>query len=65
MTRSLKAQIFTWLVFSCFLLFPFKRSIELPILIMTIGGAVLAYNYGRAFFQEPAIRLFTLLFACI
>ncbi|OYW38871.1 MAG: hypothetical protein B7Z35_05960 [Hydrogenophilales bacterium 12-61-10] len=65
MTRSLKAQTFTWLVFSCFLLFPFKRSIELPILIMTIGGGVLAYHYGRAFFQEPAIRLFTLLFACI
>ena len=65
MTRSIKAQYFTWLIFSCFLLFPFKRSIELPILIMTIGGGVLAYRYGRAFFQEPAIRLFTLLFACI
>ena len=65
MTRSLKPQHFTWLVFSCFLLFPFSRSVELPILIMTIGGGVLAYKYGRTFFREPAVRLFTLLFACI
>ena len=65
MTRSLKPQHFTWLVFSCFLLFPFSRSVELPILIMTIGGGVLAYKYGRPFFREPAVRLFTLLFACI
>lgn len=65
MTRSLNAQYLTWLMFSCFLLFPFQRSVELPILIMTIGGGVLLYKYGRPFFQEPAIRLFTLLFACI
>lgn len=65
MTSFLKAQYFTWLIFSCFLLFPLKRSVEFPILIMTIGGGVLAYKYGRAFFREPAVRLFTLLFACI
>ncbi|MHB1188694.1 O-antigen ligase family protein [Thiobacillus sp.] len=65
MTRSLKSQYFTWLIFSCFLLFPLKRSVELPILIMAIGGGVLAYKYGRAFFREPAVKLFTLLFACI
>jgi O-antigen ligase len=65
MTRSLKPHHFTWLIFSCFLLFPFNRSVELPILIMAIGGSVLAYQYGRTFFQEPAVRLFTLLFACI
>jgi O-antigen ligase len=65
MTLPFKAQHYTWLIFFCFLLFPFKRSVELPILIMTIGGGVLAYQYGKAFFHEPAIRLFTLLFACI
>ncbi len=65
MTRFIKPQHFTWLIFSCFLLFPFKRSVELPLLIMTIGGGVLLYKYGRAFLQEPAVRLFTLLFACI
>lgn len=65
MTRSLQAQHYTWLVFSCFLLFPFGRSVELPLLFMTIGGGVLAYRAGRAFFQEPGIRFFTLLFACI
>lgn len=65
MTYSPNARHFTWLIFFCFLLFSFKRSVELPILIMTIGGGVLAYQYGRSFFQAPAIKLFTLLFACI
>lgn len=65
MTFSPNARHFTWLIFFCFLLFPFKRSVELPILIMTIGGGVLAYQYGRSFFHAPAIKLFTLLFACI
>ena len=65
MTFSPNARYFTWLIFFCFLLFPFRRSVELPILIMTIGGGVLAYQYGRTFFQAPAIKLFTLLFACI
>jgi len=65
MTLSPNARHFTWLIFFCFLLFPFKRLVELPVLIMTIGGGVLAYQYGRTFFQEPAIKLFTLLFACI
>jgi O-antigen ligase len=65
MTPILKAQYFTWLIFASFLLFPFGRSVELPILIMTIGGGVLAYQHGRAFFREPSVRFFTLLFACI
>ena len=60
-----KAQHFTWLIFACFLLFPFRRSVELPLLIMAIGGIVLAYKYRNAFFHEPAIKLYTLLFACI
>jgi O-antigen ligase len=55
----------TWLVFFSFLLFPFSRSVELPILIMTVAGGVIAYRYGRTFFQEPAVRLFSFLFACI
>jgi O-antigen ligase len=65
MTLSPNARYFTWLIFFCFLLFPFRRSVELPLLIMTIGGGVLAYQYDRPFFQEPAIKLFTLLFVCI
>ncbi|MBU1395701.1 MAG: O-antigen ligase family protein [Gammaproteobacteria bacterium] len=65
MTLSPNARYFTWLIFFCFLLFPFRRTVELPMLIMTIGGGVLAYQYGRPFFQAPAIKLFTLLFACI
>ncbi len=65
MTLSPNARYFTWLIFFCFLLFPFRRTVELPILIMAIGGGVLAYQYGKPLFQAPAIKLFTLLFACI
>jgi O-antigen ligase len=60
-----KAHYFTWLIFACFLLFPLRRSVELPLLIMVIGGIVLAYKYRGAFFHEPAVKLYTLLFACI
>lgn len=65
MTRFSKVQYSTWLLFSCFLLFPLSRSVELPVLILTIGGGVLAYKHGRALFREPSVRLFTLLFVCI
>lgn len=65
MPHPSKALYFTLLIFSCFLLFPYKRSVELPILIMTLGGAVLAYQHGRALLGEPAVRIFTLLFMCI
>ncbi|MDT3705251.1 MAG: O-antigen ligase family protein [Thiobacillus sp.] len=65
MARSAKAYYVTWLIFSCFLLFPFKRLVELPILIMTIGGGVLAYKYRETFFRAPSVKFFTLLFLCI
>jgi len=59
------AQYFTWLIFACFLLFPFRRSVELPLLIMALGGIMLAYRYRSAFLHEQAVKLYTLLFACI
>ena len=65
MTLSLKPQYSTWLIFACFLLFPFKRSFELPVLIMAIAGLALTYQQGRELFQEPAVKLLTLLSACI
>jgi O-antigen ligase len=65
MTFSFKAQYGTWLIFACFLLFPFKRSVELPLLIMAISGAFLAYKYRDTLFRAQPVKLFTLLFACI
>ena len=65
MTLSSKTHYFTWLIFGCFLLFPFKRLVELPLLIMAIGGGVLAYKYRDVIFRAPSVKLFTLLFACI
>jgi O-antigen ligase len=65
MSPTSKPQYFTWLIFSSLLLFPVARSVELPVLIMTIGGGVLLYKLGWAFFRHPAVKFFTLLFACI
>ena len=55
----------TLLIFACFVLFPVARSVELPVLIMAVGGMVLAYKGGAGFFRMPAARDFSLLAACI
>jgi O-antigen ligase len=65
MSPAVKPQYFTWLIFSSLLLFPVARSVELPVLIMTIGGGVLLYKQGWAFYRQPAVKFFTLLFACV
>ena len=65
MPPSFKAHLPVALIFSCFLLFPFSRSVELPVLIMTVYGVVLAFQQGRSLVQMPAIRLFSLLALCI
>jgi O-antigen ligase len=65
LSSPLRAQISVWLIFLCFVLFPFKRSFELPILIMTISGIVLSYRLGKDLFRLPATKAFTLLAACI
>lgn len=55
----------TGLIFSSFLLFPVARSVELPVLIMAISGMVLAYKLGKDLFRLPAVKVFSLLAACI
>jgi hypothetical protein len=65
MTRLPETHFSTWLIFSCFLLFPFSRTVELPVLVMAIAGGIVAYRQGIAFWNAPAVRLFTVLFACI
>lgn len=65
MSLSHRNQYVAWLIFSSFVLFPVKRSVELPVLIMMVWGGVLLYQHGWAFFRQPAVKFFTLLFACI
>jgi O-antigen ligase len=65
MSLPIKPRYSSWLIFLCFLLFPFKRSVELPVVIMAIGGMVLTYRQGKEFLGLPAIRAFSLLTACI
>ena len=65
MTRFAETNFSTWLIFSCFLLFPFSRTVELPMLVMAIAGGIVAYRQRKVFWNVPAVRLFTLLFACI
>ncbi len=45
-------------------LLPVSRSVELPLLIMLIGGIIIAIQQRAALLREPTIRLFSLLFIC-
>ena len=65
MSPAIKAHIPAALIFSCFVLFPFGRSVELPVLIMTVWGIVIAFQQRSSLMQMPAIRLFSLLALCI
>ncbi len=65
MLSTLKPHLPVALIFSCFLLFPFGRSVELPVLIMTVYGVILAYQQRGRLMQMPAARLFNLLALCI
>src|ERR1700690_3530933 len=65
MSLHISKHYSTGLIFSCFVLFPVARSVELPVLIMAISGMVLAYKLGKDFFRTPAVKVFTLLAACI
>lgn len=65
MPSAFKSHLPVALIFSCFLLFPFGRSVELPVLIMTVYGAILAYQQRGTLMQMPAARLFNLLALCI
>ena len=65
MPSPIKTHLPVALIFSCFLLFPFSRSVELPVLIMTLSGIVLAFQQRQTLMQMPAIRLFSLLALCI
>ena len=65
MPPAVQAHFPVALIFSCFLLFPFARSVELPVLIMTVSGIVLAWQQRQTLMQMPATRLFNLLALCI
>jgi O-antigen ligase len=65
MSPALKAHFPVALIFFCFVLFPFGRSVELPVLIMTVSGIVIAFQHRSSLMQMPAIRLFSLLVLCI
>lgn len=62
---TIKTHFPVALIFSCFLLFPFARSVELPVLIMAVSGMVLAWQQRQTLMQMPATRLFNLLALCI
>ncbi len=55
----------TWVLFACFVLFPFKRSAELPLLIMAVGGVILIWKNHRILCRTSSAKVFTALFACI
>ena len=65
MSPAIKANFPVALIFSCFVLFPFSRSVELPVLIMTVWGMIIAFQQRSSLLQMPAVRLYSLLALCI
>ena len=65
MSPAIKANFPVALIFSCFVLFPFSRSVELPVLIMTVWGIAIAFQQRGKLMQMPAVRLYSLLALCI
>lgn len=54
-----------WLIFSAFLLLPVGRTVELPTLIMAIGGLAILVRHGNELRVNPGQKLFGLMFLCI
>ena len=65
MSPAFKAHLPVALIFSCFVLFPFSRSVELPVLIMTVWGMIIVFQQRKSLLQMPAVRLYSLLALCI
>jgi O-antigen ligase len=53
------------LVWSCLVVLPFGRGVELPVLIMTILGIRLIVQKGREAYWEGPSRIFTIAFLCV
>lgn len=60
--NRLKAFAPVLLVWSCLVLLPFARSVELPVLIMAIGALVLIVRRGPGWLWTGGNRVFSLLF---
>lgn len=68
-TNSLKARLGPWagplLVWSCLLLLPFGRSVEVVVFTMAFGGIFLLVKKPVKTFSTPAARLFAAAFLCV
>lgn len=53
------------LMAACIFLLPLGRSVELPMLIMAIGGVMLFLRNPKDTLHDPHVRLFAGLFSCI
>ena len=54
----------TLLVWSCLLVLPFGRVVEVPVLVMAVAGLVLLIKRGREWVYDPSLRLFSAVFLC-
>ena len=53
------------LVWSCIVLVPFGRIVEVPVLLMAALGAVSLLRHRQKWWLDPRCRLFTLVFLCV
>jgi len=63
--ERLKGDLPFLLVWSCILLLPFGRSVELPVAFMAVWAIRLIMQQGHSMWWEGAARLFTLMFLAL
>ncbi len=62
---GMREQLPVILVWSCMLLLPFGRLVELPVLIMAVLAIRLIVRHGRTVFWHGSAKLFTIIFLLI
>jgi len=60
--ESLRERLPVLLAWSCLLLLPFGRLVELPVLVMAVWAVVLIVREGRSMVWRGGAKLFTLVF---
>ena len=53
------------LVWSCLLVLPFGRAVEVPVLCMTAAGILLMVRHRSGLLELPGLRTFALVFAAM
>lgn len=62
---TFQPQVGVVLVWTCLLLLPFGRTVEVPVFAMAIWGICLTTKGGVTHLKTPGVSLFTIVFLCL